>query len=565
MARKLFISFLGTNAYKECTYYDKEKEYKPTPFIQVATLEQIGAENWSESDAIRIFVTDKANELNWDKNIKERKVHDDQIIPYHGLEKELDEMHFKANVQKVPIVDGKDEDEMWQIFQTVFNEIHEKDELYIDLTHAFRYLPMLVLVLSNYAKFLKHITIRHLSYGNWEARDTVSNHAPIVDLLSLTLLQDWTTAAADFLENGYAEGLKKAINKKLLPLLRNDALRTENVKNVNKLGANIDSFVQERITCRGMDIAKGTASNNLVKQLDKIEDTGIAPLNPIFHRLKESISTPSNESSRYIDAARWCYNMHLYQQAITILLEGINSFFCSKYGIKKDDEHRRDYVGRAFKIKSDELKPNGKKSEDCKIIDNVYMKSLLEDKLLNDADVVNNYTTLSGTRNDFNHSGFRSVRNPLSPAQIKQKISEALDFFGPLLVGQENYIPKKKDQKVFLNISNHPSAIWSKRQLNAALKFGEVIDMEFPDIKANAEKDDIVSLAKEILKNIKKNFPDADITVHVMGEMTFTYHLVSILKGCGVRCVASCSERIVEELGDGKRVSQFKFEKFREY
>lgn len=212
MARKLFISFLGTNAYKECTYYDKEKEYKPTPFIQVATLEQIGAENWSESDAIRIFVTDKANELNWDKNIKERKVHDDQIIPYHGLEKELDEMHFKANVQKVPIVDGKDEDEMWQIFQTVFNEIHEKDELYIDLTHAFRYLPMLVLVLSNYAKFLKHITIRHLSYGNWEARDTVSNHAPIVDLLSLTLLQDWTTAAADFLENGYAEGLKKAIN-----------------------------------------------------------------------------------------------------------------------------------------------------------------------------------------------------------------------------------------------------------------------------------------------------------------------------------------------------------------
>lgn len=44
MARKLFISFLGAGNYRECVYYDSQKQYRPTCFIQCATLEQIGAQ-----------------------------------------------------------------------------------------------------------------------------------------------------------------------------------------------------------------------------------------------------------------------------------------------------------------------------------------------------------------------------------------------------------------------------------------------------------------------------------------------------------------------------------------
>lgn len=563
MARKLFISFLGTNVYKECIYYDNKKDYTPTPFIQTATLEQIGVNDWTETDAICIFVTDNAKKLNWDESISERKSNN-ETIPYHGLEKELNDMQLKAAFESVPIVDGKDEDEIWQIFQTVFDKLQDEDEIYIDLTHAFRYLPMLVLVLSNYSKFLKHTTIKHLSYGNWEAREKETNRAPIIDLLPLTMLQDWTNAAADFLKYGYAGELKKVINNKLTPLLKDDTLRTQNVKNVNSLGANLESYVEERITCRGMDIAKGKAATNLVNRLNEIKDTGIAPLNPIFHKLKSSISSPSDIPSRCIEAARWCYEMHLYQQAITILQEGINTFFCLRHGIKIDDEEKRDNVGRAFNKKYKEINSDEEKNNNS-LVENVLTKSLLEDKLLNDANVVNQYTILSGTRNDFNHSGYRSRRIPMKPKQIKDKIKQAIDFFSPILTNSENRKQKENARKIFLNISNHPSDMWGDSQIKAALKYGEILDIPFPNITSDAVKSDIEILAKDLLKKINEHYTDTDLTVHVMGELTFTYHMVSLLKGCGIRCVASCSERNVQEFDNGERISRFEFSQFREY
>jgi hypothetical protein len=55
--------------------------------------------------------------------------------------------------------------------------------------------------------------------------------------------------------------------------------------------------------------------------------------------------------------------------------------------------------------------------------------------------------------------------------------------------------------------------------------------------------------------------PDA---VHIMGEMTFTFALVNLLKEVGIKCIASTTKRNVEEI-DGKHVSTFQFVQFREY
>ena len=83
MPRKVFISILGTGFYEECAY-TKEKEEEegkeqkpftstPTRFIQQASLEFVGANDWSKEDRVIIFLTKKARELNWNKNIAERK------------------------------------------------------------------------------------------------------------------------------------------------------------------------------------------------------------------------------------------------------------------------------------------------------------------------------------------------------------------------------------------------------------------------------------------------------------------------------------------------------------
>lgn len=38
---------------------------------------------------------------------------------------------------------------------------------------------------------------------------------------------------------------------------------------------------------------------------------------------------------------------------------------------------------------------------------------------------------------------------------------------------------------MFINFSNHPSANWSREQLEAARRYGEVADLSFPVIESS--------------------------------------------------------------------------------
>lgn len=113
---------------------------------------------------------------------------------------------------------------------------------------------------------------------------------------------------------------------------------------------------------------------------------------------------------------------------------------------------------------------------------------------------------------------------------------------------------------MLLNLSNHPSALWTETQLAAA--DGQVVDVPFPQVDPAGDEAYVESLANEYLDKILKM--DNIEAVHIMGEMNFTYSLVTKLKAHDIRCVASTTKReTVEE--NGVKTSVFKFVKFREY
>ena len=117
---------------------------------------------------------------------------------------------------------------------------------------------------------------------------------------------------------------------------------------------------------------------------------------------------------------------------------------------------------------------------------------------------------------------------------------------------------------MFINLTNHPSANWSKEQLSAARQYGEIVDLPFPIIEPSFTKDDILLLVKESTDAIMA-IMDGETVVHVMGEMTFTHNLVNALKEMGITCLASTTKRNTVMTPDGKKVSDFKFVQFREY
>ncbi len=123
--------------------------------------------------------------------------------------------------------------------------------------------------------------------------------------------------------------------------------------------------------------------------------------------------------------------------------------------------------------------------------------------------------------------------------------------------------------RVLFNISNHPSDKWGEKQIQAAKELADVIkDLHFPNVPPKAPAEYVTITAMDIAKSIeneKQTKGVSEVMVHVMGEMTLTYGLVVALRGKGIRCFASCTERIVTELPDGTKQSKFDFVQFREY
>jgi hypothetical protein len=116
---------------------------------------------------------------------------------------------------------------------------------------------------------------------------------------------------------------------------------------------------------------------------------------------------------------------------------------------------------------------------------------------------------------------------------------------------------------MLLNLSNHPSASWPENQVQLANQaFGAIQDLPFPQIDPNADEDDITELAQKFLSRILEIKPKA---VHLMGELTFTFNLVELLKSHGITCIASTTSRNTQEMPDGTKISKFEFVQFRAY
>ena len=120
MARKVFISVLGTGFYGACKYTRGAFTSKETRFIQQATLEYLDVnDKWTGKDSegnaidrVLILLTEGARTINWNKEIKTRRnriTENDE--PYLGLEQVLLDMQLPCPVETISIPDGKDEDD----------------------------------------------------------------------------------------------------------------------------------------------------------------------------------------------------------------------------------------------------------------------------------------------------------------------------------------------------------------------------------------------------------------------------------------------------------------------
>lgn len=423
MSRRVFLSVLGVAFYETCRYRKDDFTGSETLFVQKSLLEYLQQqENWGgENDLVLMLLTDLARKNNWDKNLETRfcaKLQ--QEVAYQGLEKILLDMNL--SYQDIAIPDGKDSDEMWEIFEIIFDKLQEGDELYLDITNSFRYLPMLLVVLVNYAKLLKNVKVKAIFYGNYEARDKESNIAPIMDLLPLSVLQDWTLAASDYLRYGQVEKLFELSESSLLPILRNTETRTKDAEKLRSFVTKLKEMVEERTTCRGYAIVGSKNVRKLKCTASEIQKVTIVQLRPIFEKIKQSLNDFDAKENvlNCIKAAKWCCANKLYQQATTMLEEGLGTFLCCHYQLDYRKMANRDAIFGCISIKT-----QNKDIEENKANKELVEKILADDSVWGNKAFVTILQKILELRNDYNHAGFK--KNPFSAQKVIEIIEELLD------------------------------------------------------------------------------------------------------------------------------------------
>jgi CRISPR-associated Csx2 family protein len=406
MSRKIFISFLGSSNYGECKYVKGEYKSESIRYIQEATLDFLGARNWEEKDKAFVLVTDGERgsfKKNW---LDDGQVtyNTKEIIKQPGLETRIKLMNLPFDVEKVHIKDGNSEDEIWEIFDVVYNLIKEADEVFIDITHGFRYLPMLTIVLSNYGKLLKNITVKSITYGNYESR--VGNEAPLIDLTSFSQLQDWTNASNLFVNHGNLDGLVKLTKHEIIPILKETKGKDKTASDLRKLSETLESISLAIKTNNAPSINSGKYFAEFKQRISDLENNLIKPLNPIIEKIEDKIGhfSVTEDVKNGFRAVDFCIDSGLIQQAYTMLQESIISFILSLEELEVKNVTYRNIVSGSFKIYKEEYKENGWKGDNGKNID--LTKKLLQNDMLQELSSI--FNSLTEKRNIINHAGFNN-------------------------------------------------------------------------------------------------------------------------------------------------------------
>ncbi|MHA1380379.1 MAG: TIGR02221 family CRISPR-associated protein [Candidatus Helarchaeota archaeon] len=427
---KALLAFLGTNNYTPCNYFlDEEKKIDNVRFIQEALI-SLFCKNWTIEDRIIIFLTEQARESNWVDNGHRKG---GKSLQLEGLKRRLEQLTLRAKLIPVGIPKGQTKQEIWDIFNIIFNQINNNDEIIFDITHALRSLPMLTTIILNYAKVIKNIKIKGVYYGAFDVLGYKSEvekmrmedrNAPIFNLTSFISLFDWTNAINNFIIYGDAQQINELSQAEIKPILKETRGENKKAQSVRRFMAQLENLSKIIQTCRGLKLIKEFNFDELQKLIDENRDSFIKPMNPLLDKISVKIKDFKNADIKNGYAAvEWCIKHNLIQQGYTILQETIISEkVIEHFGIEGiNDINNRELVVKAYNaaIKT----RSGKKSvtfEDGKSRkDEATLQKIIKSL---DEKLVRIYDSISQSRNDINHASFRP--NSHKPAILKNKLKK---------------------------------------------------------------------------------------------------------------------------------------------
>lgn len=269
------ISFLGVQDYSETTY-EWQGLSKTTKFTTAACVEFL------QPSELIVFLTTDAEAKN-----------------FAALEAELTSVPFKKII--VPL--GQDQDELWQIFNTLNDAVADGETIAMDVTNGQRSLPMLALLTAAFMKTARNIDVKHLLYGAFDVGKSIGvGTTPIFDLSEMLNLLDWSVAADRFIRSGDSSDMA-ALLKAFSDQVKKDGEYSDKaIKKATPFkdaSTNLNKVTDSLFFLRPYSAMREIHSLN--KHLDRIIKLGktenrMSPLYRLLEKIDQSYSSMGNST-----------------------------------------------------------------------------------------------------------------------------------------------------------------------------------------------------------------------------------------------------------------------------
>lgn len=212
---------------------------------------------------------------------------------------------------------GLNEKELWDIFDVfmvIGDNIKENDEVFIDITHGFRSIPLfsyLIIDLIGILKVKNSFSLGGIFYGMLEAKSDL-DYAPIVDLGPFYNVTLWSRGAYNFINFGNGYLLAKLVKDDKISKSIRKISDIVNINYVNDFKKEIDSL------------------NNLLLNSQSDEPV-VKYMQPYLISFTERFKGINSSGELQFALAKWHFENKNFAQGYICLAESIITKFLSLY------------------------------------------------------------------------------------------------------------------------------------------------------------------------------------------------------------------------------------------
>ncbi len=402
---RTIITFLNNRGLMAGSSYSwKGKEYEGGVF-------SLALRQFVEHDRMLVCNTPEAEEKTWPELLK---LNDNRIEP-------------------VSIPKGETTAEMWDMFNTITEEVNYNETVIFDITHGLRSLPFLVFLFAAYLKSAKQVTIEAIYYGAFE----LGKPAPVIDLSEFIGIIDWLTATNRFVKTGDGEALADLL-KQGIPSsieLRDDIAARELKQHLNAASTAIESIslalrltrpIETMQQATKLEAALNKATPSIAK---KAQPFGILADQVVQEYGQFALENPKDSSQLannlwlQLRMIEWYYERQQIVQAVTLAREWVVSVLALQFEEAMfDNKDGRNEVEKALN--------NGLRLQSGQTLDRDSRCDEKLQALSNKEDLINHWQQITELRNDIAHVGMNL--KPKAAKQLKERFDKIYPFFPKL-------------------------------------------------------------------------------------------------------------------------------------